>query len=140
MAGGKNKIHEHKNANTNGFDKNPQNIGNGRKRKIYTILKEQGYSKDDFNTAIGELFWYNLKELQQVHKDDNKPVIVRIISNQLFLALKNGDFKMIKDLAEHYLGKPNQRIETDLKADIQSTVDFNKKKVKDILEQLNDNI
>lgn len=114
--------------NTNGLDKNPENINkNGRPRKIYTILKAQGYSKDDFCTAIGELFWYNLGQLQDVHKDEIKPVIIRIISNQLFLALKNGDYGKIKELAEQYLGKPLQKAEVEYSGEIKTTeIDYAK--------------
>ena len=45
--------------NTNGFDKRPEDAKKGgRKPKIYTQLKELGYSKDDIKACFGELIFY----------------------------------------------------------------------------------
>jgi hypothetical protein len=107
---GRNDIHNDPKANTNGFDKNPQNIGGGRKKKIYTILKEKGYSKDDVTTAFGELAFYTKDELESVYADESKPIITRIIANQFFQALKNSDWSRIKEIMEHVIGKPLQSI------------------------------
>ena len=98
---------------TNGFDKNPENIGGGRKKKIYTVLKEKGYSADDIKTAFGELAFYTLPELKEVYVDDNKPAIARIVANQFFHALKKGDWTKIKEIMEHVIGKPLQSITVD---------------------------
>ena len=97
--------------NTEGFDKNPENIGKGRKKKIYTILKEKGYSADDIKTAFGEMAFYTIPELKNVHEDESKPVIARIIANQFYLALKKGEWNKIKEILEYVIGKPNQSIE-----------------------------
>ena len=97
--------------NTNGFRENPQNIGKGRKKKIYTILKEKGYSADDIKAAFGELAFYTLDELKKVHDDETKPVITRIIANQFFQALKKGDWNKIREILEHVIGKPIQQID-----------------------------
>jgi hypothetical protein len=95
-----------------GFDKKPENINReGRPKKIFTILKEKGYTKDDFHGAVGELFWYTSVELKEAHSDEKKPIIIRIIANQLYLALQNGDFAKIRELSEHYIGKAVQKIE-----------------------------
>jgi hypothetical protein len=95
---------------TNGFDKNPQNRGNGRKKKIYTILKEKGYQADDIKTAFGEMAFYTVKELNAVHNDESKPVITRIVANQFYLALSKGDWAKIREILEHTIGKPTQPI------------------------------
>jgi len=87
------------------FSSTNQPEKNGRKKKIYTILKEQGYSADDLKTAFGELPFYNTDDLSKLMKDDKAPVIVRIISHQLVLALKSGDWTKIRDVMEHFIGK-----------------------------------
>lgn len=92
------------------FSSTNQPDNSGRKKKIYTILKEKGYSGDDIKTAFGEMAWYTLGELQEVHKDDAKPVIMRIVANQLFLALKKGDWTKIKEILEHVIGKPTTNL------------------------------
>ena len=99
-------------ANTNGFDKRPNDINRaGRPKAIYKILKEKGFTAKDIKTAFGELAWYSLPELQKVHQDETKPIILRIVANQLYLALKKGDWGKIREILEHVIGKPNQKIE-----------------------------
>ena len=100
------------NINTNGLDKNPDNINkDGRPKKIYTILKEKGFCSDDIKTAFGEISWYDEKELRGVRQDEKKPIIVRIIANQLMYALGNNDWNKIREIIEHLIGKPNQPLE-----------------------------
>lgn len=101
----------HKDGKKTQFSSENQPRNPGRKKKIYTILKEKGFSAEDIRTAFGEMAWYTLKELQQVHKDDKKPIIMRIVANQLFQALKKGEWAKIKEILEYVLGKPTQRQE-----------------------------
>jgi hypothetical protein len=98
----------------------PGQSGNpkGRPKKIYTIIKDMGYTTDDIRGAFKELMFYTLSDLKEIHKDESKPVIVRIIANQLYLALKKGDLSKIKDIMERVLGKEPLPIKTpDVKID-----------------------
>jgi len=113
MSGNKN-IHNDPKANTNGLNKNPQNINKeGRPKKIYTVIKEMGYSADDIRTAFGELAFYSLDELKNIIADESKPVIARIVANQFKTALVNSDWNRIKEILEHVIGKAKQEIKTD---------------------------
>ena len=103
--------------NTNGFQKNPQNIGGGRKKKIYTILKEKGYSKDDITTAFGEIAFYTMPELEALSNDESKPIITRILAKQFSLAYKKGDWGKIKEILQHVVGLPKQTTETKIVTD-----------------------
>lgn len=115
------KIENFKNkANTAGFSKYPKNISKtGRPKKIYSVLSEQGYSKDDIRTAFGELGWYTFKQLESVRNDDNKPLIVRIIANQFLLAFKKGDFSKVKEILEHVIGKPQIEVGRNFNSEIE---------------------
>lgn len=112
--------------NSAGFSSNPQNISkSGRPKKIYTVLSEQGYSKDDIRTAFGELVWYTQKELKNVQTNNEKPMLVRIIANQFIMALQKGDFSKVKDILEYVIGKPKQHTQISnefrtTKADLQA--------------------
>ena len=111
---GKGEIHKEKKHNSNGLDKNPENINkNGRPLKIYTILKNKGYSKDDITAAFGELAFYTLKELKEIHQDESKPIITRIVANQFYSALSKSDWNKVREILEHVIGKPKQDIKTD---------------------------
>ena len=94
--------------NTSGFDQNPQNIGGGRPKKIYNVLKNLGYSADDMKTAFFELAFYTETELKAMYDNETKPIITRIIANQFLQALKESDWGKIKEILEHVIGKPNQ--------------------------------
>jgi len=99
-------------AGTGGFDKNPQNINrSGRPKKIYTILKESGFSADDIRTAFGEVAWYNIKDLQALYSDPNTPVIIKVVANAYKQAAKDGKFLFIKDILEQFMGKALQKSE-----------------------------
>lgn len=93
------------------FGEGQSRTGAGRPRKIYNILKEKGFSADDIKTAIAEIAWYDEKELRDVRTDKNKPIIVRIIATQLFVALEKADWNKVRDIIEHLIGKPSQPLE-----------------------------
>jgi len=97
--------------NTAGFRQHPENIGNGRPKKIYTILKAKGYSADDIKASFGELAFYTLDELKKVHHDETKPIITRIVANQFYLALSKGDWGKIKEILQHTIGMPKQTVD-----------------------------
>ena len=62
MAGGNRNIHNHPNANTNGFDKNPQNIGNRRpsiKKQLKELLESDGKIKIAKNIFVKPFFKRN---------------------------------------------------------------------------------
>ena len=100
--------------NTAGFGNHPENINkDGRPKKIYTVLIEQGYSKDDIRTAFSELQWYTIEELENLHKDESKPIITRIIANQFIQALTKNDWNKIKDIIEMTIGKAKQSIDVE---------------------------
>jgi len=101
--------------NTAGFDVNKQNINKkGRHKKIYTILKEKGYSADDIKTAFGEVAFYTEKEIEQLHDDIEKPIIVRIVAKMYFTALEDGDWSKIKEIIEHSIGRATQTVDAKI--------------------------
>lgn len=95
-----------------GFAAHPENIHRGgRPKKIFTILKDQGYSKDDIQTAFGQLAWYTLEELKvMAAKTKGQPAIVSIVANQFIKAHANADWNRIKEILEHTIGRPKQDI------------------------------
>jgi translation initiation factor 2 alpha subunit (eIF-2alpha) len=122
-----------------GFDKNPQNIGKGRKKKIYTVIRELGYSADDVRTAFGEIGFYTQKEIVELAKDENKPMIVRIVANQFIQCFKSNDFNKIKEILEHVIGKPQQKIETENKTEITTNLDLSKLSYEQLCKLAGDN-
>ena len=88
----------------------PTNLG-GRKKKIYTVLKEKGYNKDDVVTAFTEMLFYSIDELKDVAQDKSKPIIMGIVATALREAYLQGDYKKGKDIIEQVIGRPLQRQE-----------------------------
>lgn len=95
----------------NTFSTTNQPTGNGRKKKIYTILKDSGYSSDDARTAFGELAWYTENEIKEVKNKEDSPVIIKVVAAAYLKALKDGNYSFIKDIIEQFIGKSTQRNE-----------------------------
>ena len=106
------------NKNINGNDGNTFSSTNqpknrGRKKNIYTIIKEKGYSTDDIRTVFGELMYYTLDELKEAAKDESKPIITRIVAQQFSVAYEKKDWYKIKEILEHTIGKAKQEIKQE---------------------------
>ena len=91
-------------------------------KKIYTIIRELGYGIHDLKAAFKELAWYTLDDLKELHTDGTKPIIVRIVANQMFLALSKGDMSKIKEILEYTLGKPEQKIDQENTGEIKINI------------------
>jgi hypothetical protein len=107
MPGGNKNI---KGSDGNKFSSTNQPDNRGRKKKIYTILKENGYHLDDIKGAFSELVWYTMPELEGVYQDEAMPWLPRFVANQLFHAIKSGDYGKVKDIIEHIIGRPKSDI------------------------------
>jgi uncharacterized protein (UPF0297 family) len=83
-----------------------------------------GYSPDDVKTVFKELVFYKLDDLQKVYEDAKKPIIVRIVANQFYQALKKNDYQRIKEIMEHVIGKAPQTVENNVKLETQ--IDYSK--------------
>jgi len=101
---------QNENSKATRFSAENQPANPGRKKKIYTVLKEQGFSKDDIRSAFGELAWYSEDDLKDLSKDTSKPMITRIVAKQFLEAYKRKDWNKIRDIIEHTIGKPPQDI------------------------------
>ena len=92
-----------------GYGQDPTN--GGRKKKIYTILKDKGFSKDDVTTAFTEMLFYSIDELKDVAQDNSKPIIMKIVATALRDAYVKGDYKKARDIIEQVIGRALQRTE-----------------------------
>lgn len=87
------KIHTHPKVNTNGFDKNPQNINrNGRPKKgisaVLDKINNLGYevpSKQDIEATYLSMLNLTTEELSEIYEDPNTPIMAKIIAKELIL-------------------------------------------------------
>lgn len=98
------------------FKPNESGNPNGRPKKIYTILKETGYSKDDIRTAFNELAWTKFDELEKQFSDPNAPAIVRVIAHVFTRAIEKGDYRYISEIIQQIAGKPKETVHNEVKA------------------------
>lgn len=84
---------------------------NGRPKKIYTILKESGFSKYDIRTAMQEAGWQTTSELQDIIDDESKPAILKIIARAFIKGADKGDYRYISEIMQQAIGKPTETIE-----------------------------
>lgn len=73
---------------------------NGRKPRIYTQLKELGFSKADVIAAFKELAFYTEADMREVLDDPEKPMIARIVSQAFMNAKEKGDYKIIREIMD----------------------------------------
>lgn len=96
----------------------------GRPKKIYTILKDKGFSKDDTKAVFGELAFYTVKELEEVLEDTTKPVIMTVVARAFMAAAADGDYRMIKEIMEQFIGKALTNVAVEAKVDTKVEIEF----------------
>lgn len=106
---------------------NPQNIEpykmkpgqtlnpNGRPKKIYTVLKESGYTRDDIKEAFAEIGWQTADDIEAIIEDETKPMIVRLIAKAFKRGTEKGDFRYVSEILQHTIGKPKETVEQTVK-------------------------
>jgi len=119
----KKKIH---NANTNGFQKNPQNInrsGKNRKTVSSVILQLQKSGAEPVRPKqVVDLFESLLNctetELNQIIADKEQPMLNRIVAKEM---LNKKGFEIIEKMLDRVHGRPTQKVENqnlDLTAEL----------------------
>lgn len=118
---GKGKIHKHPKHNTNGFDKNPQNINrSGANRKSFRSFndkcKKLGIEKltqSDYVNTLLYLANCNEQEIQELAKDTSQPLQLRLIIAELTDPNTRG--KTLQDLRDYafHKGVTEHDIKTD---------------------------
>ena len=84
---------------------------NGRPKKIYTVLKESGYTKDDIRDAFAEIGWQNEADIDEILNDESKPMILRLIAKAFKRGTDKGDFRYVSEILQHVVGKPTEKTE-----------------------------
>ena len=111
MAGGDKKIHEHPNANSNGFDKRPQDaIKGGRKPSIRTQLEEVINEDGTYTVDAKDIVKTNEDGSVVIQSATAKQMAVKLVS---WAMSKRGtdSIKAIQMIMDHIDGKPTQPIE-----------------------------
>lgn len=126
----------HNDSKATQFSATNQPKGAGRKKKIYTIIKESGYSKEDMLTCFEELAWYSMDDLQLLFKDKKAPAIIKVVAHCYKKAIEKGDFSFIKQIIEYNLGKPLQKIENEHSGSIGQVPPLDPKQAKRISDEL----
>lgn len=114
MSGHK-QIHKSPKANTNGFDKNPQNINrSGAHRKLVSSvnkeLEDSGIkeaTKAEITSCYMRLVNVPITELQQMIENDENPALVRIVAKNI---LSGKGFDIIEKMLDRAIGKPKEEI------------------------------
>ena len=100
--------------NVNGFQKNPQNINRkGRPRKmisdVIAELEKQGIkaaTKPDIQDIYMRLINIEIPELEKIVKDEEQPVLVRIVGKNV---LSGKGFDIIEKMLDRSIGKAKQK-------------------------------
>lgn len=95
-----------------GFHTNPERINRkGPPKRIYTILKESGYTKSDIRDAFEEIGWQTMDELKDILEDPSKPSILKIIAKAFIRGADKGDFRYVSEIIQQAIGKPKDSVD-----------------------------
>jgi|TARA_R110000787_G_scaffold100874_2_gene206017 hypothetical protein len=86
----------------------------GRPKKIYTILKEKGFGRDDILACFKEIAFYNKKELDELLKREDVPVITLVVARAFVKAVSKGQWSFVKEIMEQVIGKSVQNTNVDI--------------------------
>lgn len=111
-------IQNQPNKNTNGFDKNPQNINStGLNRKSFAsinkTMKEKGIeplTKSDFVEAYTLIFNSTEEELKQMVSDPEIPYVLKLILNELNSGRTRS--QALKDYRDYMFGRAQEHLDT----------------------------
>lgn len=84
---------------------------NGRPKKIFTILKASGFTKDDIRAAFEETGWQTIEGLNNILDNDNSPAIMKVIARAFLRGAEKGDFRYVSEIIQHVIGKPKETVE-----------------------------
>lgn len=83
----------------------------GRKKNIYTVLRETGYSIDDIRTSFREIAFYKYSEIESILKKKENykdwPTIFVVVARAYLEAAKAGDFAKLKQIMDYLLPTAN---------------------------------
>jgi len=109
--------------NTNGFQKNPQNINRtGANRKsiasVNLELEKKGYkaaNKKDIVDCYLRLMNIDLPKLTEMVKDEKQPAMVRIVGKAI---LSGKGFDIIEKMLDRGIGKADSKLTLDVEKPI----------------------
>lgn len=115
--------------NTNGFQKNPQNInrsGANRKTVSSVIIELQKNGAEPVKPKqVVDLFESLLnctqKELEQIVNDKDQPMLNRIVAKEM---LNKKGFEIIEKILDRVHGKPTQKMENKIDIPEQNQILF----------------
>lgn len=126
--------------NTNGFDKNPQNINRtGANRKSFAKLNDaltkkgiKPLSKSEMKEFLMLAMNATEEELKKIAQDKNQPMVLRQLIREL--ADKRLSYNAIRDMRDYAFGKADENVNHTVKARVLS-----KEEMKEFLKGLEDN-
>lgn len=89
----------------------PRRNVSGRPKKIYTVLKESGYTKDDITSAFAEIGWQTMDQLDEILENTKAPALPKLIAKAFKRGVEKGDFRYISEIIQHAIGKPKEQTE-----------------------------
>ena len=102
-----------------GFESHPERINReGRPRKYYSTLVEQGYKKSEVTDAIQALMSMDEGELKEVLDNDKATVLEKTVAKAIIKSLEKGTLYSMETLLTRVYGQPKQEIEQEIKGNL----------------------
>ncbi|MBS3739716.1 MAG: hypothetical protein KGY51_12115 [Psychroflexus sp.] len=127
--------------NTNGFQKNPQNINRkGRPRKLVgTVnieLEKKGVkevSKEEIKSCYLRLINLEIDELQEMIENKEQPVLIRVVGKNI---LSGKGFDIIDKILDRSIGKSEQKTDITTKGESVNNIEISTDQIDKLIDKL----
>lgn len=82
--------------------------GNGRPKKMVTLLKSLGYKKSEIEDTIKVMLALTIYELHEVFKNPNATILELTIAKSLLKGIEKGNINNLNELLNRIMGKPTE--------------------------------
>jgi hypothetical protein len=106
------------------FSSTYQPVKNGRPKKIYTLIRESGYSKDDAKDMFADIGWLTQKELKELFESDKTPAIMKVLAHAYNKGINKGDYRYVAEIIQQWLGRPKIDQDVHMSGEIRVTLNL----------------
>ena len=109
------------------FVKGESGNPDGRPRKLLTLVKDFGYTKQQAADTINNMLAMTLDELKEVYTNKDSTILEKTIANALRKSLEKGSLYSIDQLLDRTHGKATEKVNLEHEGEMVIKVEYVRK-------------